>query len=110
MGIVTLIGLLMVSYGVIKGIQVFSRPDLDAGKIRHQLTYIKSLGVFALVTGILGQFVGLYEAFDTIERMGEVSQPMLAGGLKVSSIVTIYGMLIFLISYIIWFVLDMRLR
>lgn len=68
------------------------------------LNLIKSVGLLALVVGVLGQLIGLFSAFEHIEQAGSVSPAMLAGGLKVSSITTMYGLLIYIISLIIWIV------
>jgi len=62
---------------------------------------VKEIGLLALAIGFLGQLIGLMGAFEGIEAMGGVSQSMLAGGLKVSSITSIYGLLIYIISLII---------
>ena len=62
---------------------------------------VKELGLIALAFGFLGQLIGLYGAFQGIEAMGGVSQAMLAGGLKVSSITALYGLVIYIISLII---------
>ena len=62
---------------------------------------VKQLGLLALAVGVLGQMIGLFGAFEAIESAGGVSQPMLAGGLKVSSITTIYGLLIYVISLLL---------
>ena len=62
---------------------------------------VKQLGLLALAVGVLGQMIGLFGAFEAIESVGGVSQPMLAGGLKVSSITTIYGLLIYVISLLL---------
>ena len=62
---------------------------------------VKEIGLLALAMGFLGQLIGLMGAFDGIEAMGGVSQSMLAGGLKVSSITSIYGLLIYIISLIV---------
>lgn len=67
-----------------------------------KLQFIKTMGIYALVTGILGQLIGLYSAFTHIEAAREISPVILAGGLKVSMITTIYGIIIFLISYLFW--------
>ena len=61
---------------------------------------IKHFSLFALVWGFLGQIIGLVEAFDTIEAMGDVSTSMLAGGLKVALLSPLFGMVIFLIARI----------
>lgn len=63
---------------------------------------IKSIGLFALITGIFGQLIGLFSAFQAIEMMGTVSPAILAGGLKVSMITTLYGILIYIVSFLIW--------
>ena len=61
----------------------------------------KESGLLALAVGFLGQLIGLFGAFEGIEQMGGVSQAMLAGGLKVSSITSIYGLLIYIVSLLI---------
>lgn len=83
------------------GIFVFHllKKTTDEGKI----DLIKSVGLFALVFGLLGQFIGLYDALQYISEVETVSSSVLAGGIKVSSITTIYGMIIFVISYLMWF-------
>ena len=66
------------------------------------LDLIKSVGLLAFIVGILGQMIGLFSAFEAIERMGSISPSMLAGGLKVSSITTIYGLIIYAVSLLLW--------
>lgn len=63
--------------------------------------WTKEIGLLALTIGILGQTIGLYSAFSAIEAMGEVSQEIMFGGLKVSSITTIYGLIIYVIAILI---------
>lgn len=63
---------------------------------------LKLFGILALTIGILGQLIGIFQMYEGIVSMGgEISQAMLAGGLRVSSITTIYGLLIYSISLII---------
>jgi len=59
---------------------------------------VKHIAIFLLVTGILMQAIGLYDALMAIERIGgEVSPALLASGLKVSLISPIFGMIEFLV-------------
>ncbi|WKK82861.1 MotA/TolQ/ExbB proton channel family protein [Marivirga arenosa] len=67
-------------------------------KSERWLKISQEIALFALVFGILGQLVGLFGAFEAIEQVGEVSQALLAGGLKVSSYPTLYGFFIFLVG------------
>lgn len=106
MGILSLLFLVILSMAIFRAIQI-QKNDVDhETTFRHRLSYIKSIGLFTLVTGIFGQLIGLYQAFSAIERVGDVSPALLAGGLKVSMITTLYGITIFLISYLVWLGLD----
>lgn len=70
----------------------------ESAKAEKWLKISQEIALFALVFGILGQLVGLLDAFQAIEQVGEVSQALLAGGLKVSSYTTLYGFFIFLLA------------
>lgn len=71
-------------------------------KTKNKLDLIKSFGLLAMITGVLGQLIGLFDALKAIEQMGQVAPGILAGGLKVSMITTLYGLTIYVISLIIW--------
>ncbi len=105
MSVLTLMFLTALLFAIRAGIAVFSKGQKGA-EVQSKLDYVKSFGLLALVTGILGQLIGLYGAFSAIEAVGEVSQAMLAGGLKVSSITTMYGALIFVLTRLIWFTIH----
>lgn len=106
MGILTLLFLVVLAIAVYRGTQILKKEVTYETTFRYQLRPIKSWGLFALVFGILGQLIGLYQAFIAIEQAGAISPALLAGGLKVSMITTLYGILIFLVSYLIWMTLD----
>ena len=72
--------------------------------------WIKEVGLLALSFGILGQVIGLYSAFKAIEQMGQVSQEMVVGGLKVSSVTTMYGLIIYILSLILRLINKPRLN
>lgn len=80
---------------------------VDNAKKEQNLKTVKSLGLFAVVLGMLGQFIGLFTAFSVIESGVTISPAMLAGGVKVSMITSIYGMIIFLILYVLAFALKL---
>ena len=72
----------------------FLKPERRA-KLRE---LIASLGLFALVWGIIGQIIGLIEAFDAIEISGGVSIGILANGLKFTFLSSLFGLIVFLIA------------
>ena len=64
---------------------------------------VKELGLLALAVGVLGQLIGLYQAFSVLEgfeeTMGEAAgEGLMAGGLKVSLTTTLYGLVIYIVS------------
>jgi biopolymer transport protein ExbB/TolQ len=107
MGILTLLLAILLAITVYFLVLIVSGKALEKKNFRHQLTYIKSAGLFTMIMGILGQLIGLLEAFKAIERVGDISPAILAGGLKVSMISTLYGIFIYLLSILVWFVLDL---
>lgn len=101
MGILTIIltaGLIIAVFALIKILN-----GSDRSHIQGLLGFVKSIGLFVLVAGLLFQMMGLYSAFQAIEEAGSASPALLAGGLKVSSITTIYGMISFVILYLAYF-------
>jgi len=106
MSILTLLFIGMVAWAIYQALPVLRNEELIFGKIEMRLKHIRSIGLFAMITGILGQLIGLYEAFSAIERAGDISPGLVYSGLKVSMITTLYGIFIYLISLILWFVLD----
>lgn len=51
-------------------------------------------GLFSFFFGILGQTLGLYQMMGAVERAGDVAPALLAGGIKVSTISSLYGLII----------------
>lgn len=64
------------------------------------------LGLFALVFGAFSHALGLYQMMNVIERIGAVSPALVAGGLRVSLVAPLYGLAIFIVAMLLWFVLD----
>ena len=113
MGGTLFMGILTVLLVIILATSVFFALSIGAGKasgkknFTHKLGYLKSLGLFTMITGILGQLIGLMMAFTAIEAAMDISPAIMAGGLKVSMITTLYGILINLLAILIWFLLDL---
>lgn len=103
MGILTIIFIAVVTTAVY--LLVKKQGDVPAGVTAN---LVKELGLFGLITGVFGQFIGLYEAFAAIEQMGTVSQAMLVGGIKVSSVTTLYGLLICIIAWLLFFLVKIK--
>lgn len=103
MSILTILLIIMVAWIVYHFIVGYNSRQLSRETVLRRLGYGKSVGLFALVTGIFGQSIGLYTAFSAIEHAGDISPALVYAGLKVSMITTLYGMSIYLISILLWF-------
>lgn len=112
MGVLTLLLLAILILSFIRGKSVLDNTSDRSSESLHQgLTIIKSIGTLALVIGVLGQLIGLYNGFQAMEvANGNISPAILAGGLKVSMISTIYGVIIFLLARVIHLFLSSRLN
>ncbi len=69
---------------------------------------IGHLSLFAMMWGFLGSTLGLITAFDAIEGSGNISQPMMAGGLKVALLCTLFGLFTFVIGRLSMLVLTVK--
>jgi hypothetical protein len=108
MSILSFLFLIVIVLSGWKMYQLFlSIPEPDRRKKRG-IPEILQIGTFALFIGILGQVIGLFDAFKAMEGMEKIPLPLLAGGLKVSTITTLWGSAIFGVSAIFWFVLKQR--
>lgn len=109
MGVLTIIFLLAIVQSIRTKI-VFPSKSSDQVLARKNMTYIRSLGILAFVVGVLGQLIGLYQAFGAIQVAGDVSPTLLANGLRVSMLTTMYGTLIFIVCLVLWLALDTGMK
>ena len=111
MGIITIIFIAALVVSVRAALLIFGGKSVASDQLFRQLGYIKSIGLLALVMGVLGQMIGLYSAFAAMEQMqGGVAPQLLAGGLKVSSITTLWGLLSYVITLLIYLGLSAAVK
>ena len=67
---------------------------------------IKSLGGIAGLAGLFFQTVGLYLAFQAIQAADDISAIVVMKGVFVSFYSTMFGLGVFLVSMIIWYILK----
>ncbi len=72
--------------------------------------WVKEIGTIALTFGFFSFLLGVRQIFDYIANAGaEVPAAVLCGGLKVSIIPVLYGMIIYVVALIIRIVQKPRL-
>lgn len=63
--------------------------------------WVKEIGLGGLVTGAFATLLGFVQACDAIQMIGDVSQAVICGGLKVAMIPVLYGLIVYFISLVI---------
>ena len=108
MWVLTILLIIAVAWIIFHFIVAYSSKKSDKATFLRKLGYGKSIGLFALVTGILGQMFGLFVFFSILEEGAakaiHYAPSVIYRGLEVTVIVTIYGTLIYLLSLLLWFV------
>jgi hypothetical protein len=106
MTIVTLLGLAMVFFTVRSYFKVFVKKEHSPAGIN----FILMFGSLSFIIGLLGQAVGMFAAFQAIQEAGDISPNLVAGGLRVSMIAPLYGLLIFIVSIPLWMVVREKVK
>ncbi len=88
---------------------LFANKFTSKKDIKKKIDYIIHIGLIALTFGLFGQIVGLYEGFESIEKWENVASNHLTNGFITSSIPTMYGLGIFILSYLSWLLLKIKL-
>jgi biopolymer transport protein ExbB/TolQ len=103
MSILTILLVIMITWILYHFIAGYNSKESNLEIVLRRMGYGKSIGLFAMITGIFGQLIGFYEAFSAIENVGDISPGLVYGGIKVSMITTLYGISIYLTSLMLWF-------
>ena len=105
-----LIALVLIGLAIKKAIDLFQRTDQSGEDLKKGLPAMLQLGLFCFFWGLLAQAISLYQMLSAIEAAGDVSPALLVGGLKVSMIAPIFGLIILVLALIVWFLLRLRYR
>lgn len=104
---ITIIGLIMLALGIFVIAKTFD--DTPPARLKALNGLVLQLSVFAFFMGILSQAIGLMQAFQAIQAVGDVSPALVAGGLYVSFIAPVWGMILLLVGLACYMVAKYRL-
>lgn len=82
------------------------RKNIDKLKAKSLSELILFTGSFSVILGILWQIIGLRQMLEVISEIGSISPKIIAGGIIVSMHSTIYGLLLFFLSFVAWFAFN----
>lgn len=81
---------------------VVSYGSVQAGLLEKGLSWIALFIALAPMLGFLGTVIGMIQAFDAIEVAGDISPTLVAGGIKVALITTVFGLITAIILQIFY--------
>ena len=81
---------------------IVSYGSVEAMKLEKNCSWIVLFIAMAPSLGFLGTVIGMVMAFDEIQRVGDISPTVVAGGMKVALITTIYGIIVALILQVFY--------
>jgi biopolymer transport protein ExbB len=71
-------------------------------RLENNLSWIALFIALAPMLGFLGTVVGMVQAFDDIEAAGDISPTIVAGGMKVALLTTVFGLIVAIILQIFY--------
>lgn len=81
---------------------VTSYGGVQMARLESNLTWIALFIALAPSFGFLGTVVGMVQAFDDIEAAGDISPTVVAGGMKVALLTTVFGLIVAIILQIFY--------
>lgn len=81
---------------------VVSYGSVCASNLEKNLSWITLFIAMSPSLGFLGTVIGMVQAFDDIQKAGDISPTVVAGGMKVALITTIFGIIVALILQVFY--------
>lgn len=72
---------------------VVAHGGVAVGKLEKNLTWIGLFMAWGPSLGFMGTVLGMVQAFDDIEKQGDISPTVVAGGMKVALLTTVFGLI-----------------
>lgn len=96
-------GLMRIDQGIdVVEKSIVAYGGVQSGLLEKNLSWITLFIAMAPSLGFLGTVVGMIMAFDKIERVGDISPTVVAGGMKVALITTVGGLIVALILQVFY--------
>jgi len=90
-----------------QGIDVVEKSIVSYGSVQSSLmenglSWVALFIAMAPSLGFLGTVIGMVQAFDDIQKAGDISPTVVAGGMKVALITTVAGLIVALILQVFY--------
>ncbi len=104
MWLLLVILIIVVVLAIKNGIRLFLKKNADQAGLEHSVNAILFWGAYGVVVGFFAHFLGILYAMEAIKNAADISPAIVAGGYSVSLLTILFGLIIFMIAAIIWFI------
>ena len=92
---------------IVEGMDVVERSIVSYGGVQSaalekNCSWVTLFIAMAPSLGFLGTVIGMVQAFDDIQKAGDISPTVVAGGMKVALITTIFGIIVALVLQVFY--------
>jgi biopolymer transport protein ExbB len=81
---------------------VVSYGGVQMGLLEKNVSWLSLFIALAPMLGFMGTVIGMISAFDSIEAAGDISPAVVAGGIKVALLTTVFGLVVAIILQIFY--------
>ena len=81
---------------------VVAYGSVEMGNLEKGLTWIALFIALAPMLGFMGTVIGMIDAFDAIQAAGDISPTVVAAGIKVALLTTVFGLVVAIILQVFY--------
>ena len=81
---------------------VIGYGGVQMGQLEKNVSWVSLFIALAPMLGFMGTVIGMIEAFDKIEAAGDMQPSLVAGGIKVALLTTVFGLIVAIILQIFY--------
>ena len=81
---------------------VVAYGGVQMGQLEKNVSWISLFIAIAPMLGFMGTVIGMIDAFDKIEAAGDMNPSLVAGGIKVALLTTVFGLIVAIILQIFY--------
>src|SRR5690606_12686032 len=79
-----------------------SYGSVQIGQLERGLVWISLFIALAPMLGFMGTVIGMIDAFDTIQEVGDIVASEIAGGIKIALLTTVAGLIVAVILQVFY--------
>ena len=81
---------------------VVAYGGVQMGQLEKNVSWISLFNALAPMLGFMGTVIGMIQAFDKIEAAGDMQPSLVAGGIKVALLTTVFGLIVAIILQVFY--------